>query len=101
MGPIETYKDRVSGKTLYVQRLKYHQNTDNNSIRYFKDKEMKIIHREDGPAIEYDNGTKVYYQNNKYHRLDGPAITGVRFEAWYVDGIHMNNDTLSMMALYS
>ena len=32
------------------------------------------IHREDGPAIEYINGTKVWRINNKLHRLDGPAI---------------------------
>jgi hypothetical protein len=25
-------------------------------------------HREDGPAIEYADGTKSWYKNNKWHR---------------------------------
>jgi hypothetical protein len=32
------------------------------------------LHREDGPALEYDNGDKQYWVNGKLHRLDGPAI---------------------------
>jgi hypothetical protein len=31
-------------------------------------------HREDGPAVEYSNGDKVYYINGKRHREDGPAV---------------------------
>jgi hypothetical protein len=33
-----------------------------------------IIHRIGGPAIEYSDGTKVWYKNGKIHREDGPAI---------------------------
>jgi len=32
------------------------------------------LHREDGPAIEYPNGTKKWYLNGKRHREDGPAV---------------------------
>jgi hypothetical protein len=32
------------------------------------------LHREDGPAIEWDNGSKFWYINGKLHRLDGPAM---------------------------
>jgi len=32
------------------------------------------LHREDGPAIEYADGTKGWWLNGKYHREDGPAI---------------------------
>jgi len=32
------------------------------------------LHREDGPAIEYANGTKEWYKNGKLHREDGPAV---------------------------
>ena len=32
------------------------------------------LHRLDGPAIEYKNGTKHWYQNGKFHRTDGPAV---------------------------
>jgi len=33
-----------------------------------------IIHREDGPAVEYLSGAKCWCFHGKYHRLDGPAI---------------------------
>ena len=32
------------------------------------------LHREDGPALEYDDGTKIWFLNGKYHRENGPAI---------------------------
>ena len=32
------------------------------------------LHRENGPAIEYADGTKVWYYHGKLHREDGPAI---------------------------
>ena len=41
--------------------------------RYFSDREMTILHREDGPAIEWANGSKEWYINDKLHREDGPA----------------------------
>ena len=32
------------------------------------------LHREDGPAVEYVNGSKSRYIDDKLHREDGPAI---------------------------
>ena len=32
------------------------------------------LHREDGPAVEYSSGTKVWYFNGKRHRFTGPAL---------------------------
>lgn len=32
-------------------------------------------HREDGPAREWDDGDKEWYQHGKLHRTDGPAVT--------------------------
>jgi hypothetical protein len=32
------------------------------------------FHREDGPAVEYDDGSKAWVINGKLHREDGPAI---------------------------
>lgn len=46
---------------------------ENEGDQYWLIKD-KIIHREDGPAIIYSHGTKVWYNKNKKHRLDGPAI---------------------------
>ena len=43
------------------------------TVHYFK-KGTDQLHRLDGPAIEYVDGTNIWYQNGKRHRLDGPAI---------------------------
>ena len=54
---------------------------------YYKDEAHKILHREDGPAMEWKDGTYSYYRNNKIHRLDGPAMYNTHSDkAWYVDG---------------
>ena len=33
--------------------------------RYYKDKAMTILHREDGPAVEYADGDKSWYLNGE------------------------------------
>jgi len=54
---------------------------------YFKDKAMTIRHRLDGPAVEYANGSKVWFVDGKRHRLDEPAIEGADGrKEWWVDG---------------
>ena len=63
------------------------------SKRVFNDKiEYKNIlgklHRTDGPAIEYNNGSRYWFINGKYHREDGPAIeysNGNKY--WYLNNI--------------
>ena len=43
-------------------------------------------HRTDGPAVEYANGSNVWYINGKSHRTDGPAIEGVGgYKAWCIN----------------
>jgi hypothetical protein len=45
------------------------------------------LHRADGPAVEWPNGTKEWWFDGKPHRTDGPAIvlpTG--YKAWYLHG---------------
>lgn len=32
-----------------------------------------VNHREDGPAITFQNGNKFWYINGNLHRMDGPA----------------------------
>ena len=55
---------------------------------YYKDPEMTINHREDGPAIELVSGDKVWYVNGEHHRLDGPAVEWVGGDkGWYINGI--------------
>jgi len=54
---------------------------------YYKDKEMTILHREDGPAIEYADGYKSWYLNGNLHCEDGPAIEwSSGGKSWYLNG---------------
>ena len=47
-----------------------------------------LLHREDGPAIEFADGYKAWYINGKFHRIDGPAILSTEgYKAWYLEGI--------------
>ena len=44
-------------------------------------------HREDGPAIERADGIKCWYLNGKYHREDGPALEYADgTKKWYLNG---------------
>ena len=54
---------------------------------YYKDKEMTIFHREDGPAAECADGDKYWYINDKLHREDGPAVEWANgYKSWYLNG---------------
>jgi hypothetical protein len=46
------------------------------------------FHRKDGPAIEFADGSVGWFLNGKYHRLDGPAVENVNgYKEWWIDGI--------------
>ena len=63
----------------YIQKNKY-------ATYYFKDEACAIGHRENGPAIEFNNGTKEWYLNGKRHRVDGPAYDHQNgYKEWYVN----------------
>ena len=60
---------------------------------YYSDREMKILHREDGPAIERANGTKMWWVDGKRHREDGPAVEWSNgTKSWWVDGKRHRED---------
>ena len=46
------------------------------------------LHRVGGPAVEYANGSKEWYQTGLRHRVDGPAITwpGGDCGSWFLHG---------------
>jgi antitoxin component YwqK of YwqJK toxin-antitoxin module len=45
------------------------------------------LHREDGPAVEWADGTKIWYRNGQCHREDGPAIEYANgTKIWYRNG---------------
>lgn len=44
-------------------------------------------HNDDGPAIEWFDGEKGWYQHGKKHRIDGPAIIEADgTQEWWIDG---------------
>ena len=51
---------------------KYKVEVTEYSTRWYN--ESNLLHREDGPAIEWANGDKYYLINDKRHREDGPAV---------------------------
>ena len=60
---------------------------------YHSDKAMEVLHREDGPAIEFESGTKKWYRDGKLHRTDGPAIEWSDGDKhWYQDGKRHRTD---------
>jgi hypothetical protein len=70
---------------------------------YYKDREMTIMHREDGPAIEYSNGDNSWYIDNKCHREDGPAAdwAGGLQKRWYIHGKHLTEEGFNARNNYS
>jgi hypothetical protein len=51
------------------------------------------LHREDGPAIEYRTGTKLWYINGELHREDGPAVMyGSGAKSWHLHGKKYSED---------
>jgi hypothetical protein len=86
----------------YLNRVCYYKKTttilhreDDPAITYNDgEKQWWIngsLHREDGPAVIYKNGTKKWYFNGKSHREDGPAIVWSDGDIeWY-----LNNKQLS------
>lgn len=55
--------------------------------------EDKKVHRDDGPAIEYADGSKQWFKNGEIHRLDGPAIEYADgSKQWFKDGFFHRTD---------
>jgi hypothetical protein len=45
------------------------------------------LHRDEGPAIEWFDGAKDWYQNDLLHREDGPACEWPSgYKQWYIKG---------------
>jgi len=51
------------------------------------------LHRDDGPAIEYQSGEFAWYKNGQWHREDGPAsfINGKYY--WALDYVQVPVNT--------
>ena len=65
---------------------------------YYKDKAMTVIHRLDGPAIEWADGSKAWFVDDECHRIDGPAIEWADgYKAWYVDGNELSEEEFNAL----
>lgn len=52
-----------------------------------------VVHRDDGPAVEYPNGEKWWFQFGKQHRDNGPAIErSDGTKSWYRNGLCHRED---------
>lgn len=48
---------------------------------------LGLYHRKDGPALEFSDGTKAWYNHGEVHRIDGPAVIWENGEEnWYLFG---------------
>jgi hypothetical protein len=50
-----------------------------------------LLHRDGGPAVEHSNVCKCWYQHGELHRDDGPAVEysdGTKY--WYQNGIKLS-----------
>jgi hypothetical protein len=76
-----------------MQEVQYIEINDYGSKFYYKDKAMTILHRLDGPAVEYADGDKWWYVDGKCHRLDGPAVEYSNGDkGWYINGESISED---------
>ena len=68
-------------------RKQYIEIDESGDKFYYSDKEMTVLHREDGPAIEWAIGSNVWYINGKRHREDGPAVEAASgYKIWLING---------------
>jgi hypothetical protein len=63
-----------------------------DGVKEWRNKNRQL-HRYDGPAVEYPNGTKIWYRYSKVHRDDGPAMEWADgTKAWYRKGDRHRDD---------
>ncbi len=64
----------------------------NEYARCYYDKDNQL-HRTNGPAVIWADGTKYWYHNGLRHRTDGPAVewAGGRKE-WWQNGLRHRTD---------
>ena len=54
------------------------------------------LHRENGPAISYEDGWQEWWLHGKCHREDGPAIVNHKGEKWW----YLNDEQVSWQDVF-
>lgn len=77
-----------------IIRVFYPPNKDKVKMRY--ENENRKLHREDGPARIYYDGSEEWWENEVPHRVDGPAFvwiyeTGIT-RRWIINGVAHRED---------
>lgn len=57
-----------------IYKIRMYTNSIHDRMCYFKDEKCTMLHREDGPAVEWKDGSEEWYINDVLHREDGPAV---------------------------
>lgn len=67
--------------------MEYDINENPDGTKFYYKKGTEILHRVDGPAIEYSGATSYsWYFNGRLHRENGPALKIGTMFAWYING---------------
>jgi len=91
---------------VYYKNENYEKFDNNKGIRNNKNiwyYNGYLLHREDGPALEYVDISYNWFLNGKLHREDGPAIEwNSKDKEWYLNGQrYLEEEYLSIINLKS
>ena len=91
----------VQGTRWYYNNANQLHRTDGPAVEYADGTKFwcqnGLKHRTDGPAMEYPTGHKRWYQNGKRHRIDGAAIEYSDGDnAWYINGEELTEDEFNL-----
>ena len=79
-------KKLILSKEAFCEALTHRREIDRMGIVRWYNADGQY-HRVDGPAIEWADGTKVWYLNGQLHRNDGPAVEWENgSKVWYLNG---------------
>jgi hypothetical protein len=60
-----------------------------------------ILHRTNGPAAEYADGSKEWWVKGRIHRIDGPAVEwSNNHKEWWVEGKCLGHNKEGFWALW-
>ena len=60
------------------------------------------LHRDEGPAVDWADGTKLWYQNGQLHRTDCPAVECRDGDKrWYINGKRLTEEYFSQTVTHA